>query len=115
MSDSRTARLELKEFFGGPVQTYVSEFSGAASLVSPATGNTLRVFKIVLSAPSGNANTVGAEIRDGADLRALVYVPAGGVREVGLDGRHLAVTESLRLTRSDNDDLLAVTAFYKEV
>jgi hypothetical protein len=115
MSDSRTARNELKEFFGGPIQTWASEFSGSASLVFPGAGNHLRIYKVILSASSDNANTVGAQILDGADLKALLYVPAGGVRILSFDGRHLPVSGALRLTRADNDDALSVFVGYREV
>jgi hypothetical protein len=114
MSSSRAARHELKEFFGGPVQTWASSFSGAMSLANPSAGNHLRVFKVYASAPSGNANTVGFELRDGADLKALLYVPAGTTVEFGCDGRYLQFDTAVRVTRADNSDTLAVTFQYRE-
>lgn len=114
MSATRAGRHELKDFFGGPVQTWASEFTGAMSLAAPSAGNHLRVFKIILSAPSGNANTVGAEIRDGNTIKALLYVPAGGARELGLDGRYLQFSTAVRVTRADNNDMLAVNFIYLE-
>jgi hypothetical protein len=84
------------------------------SLASPGSGNHLRLFKAIFSAPSGNSNTVGVELRDGTALRSLLYVPPGGVRELGLDGRYLQFDTSIRVTRADNDDTVATNLVYLE-
>jgi hypothetical protein len=115
MSDSRTARNELKEFFGGPLSTWASNFSAEASLVSPGAGNHLRVFQVTLTAPGANSTELGVEIRDGANMRALLYVPAGGVRYLKFDGRYLEINTALRITHAGTVEDLAVFVGYKEV
>lgn len=113
MSDARAARHELKEFFGGPVQTWASAFSATASLVSPTTGQHLRVYSVELMAPGSNANEIEATVQDGATVRAHLYIPAGGIRKLRFDGRYLKVDTSLRVVHQGTVEQLAVNVHYR--
>lgn len=116
MSNSRTGRLELKNFFGGPILTYASEFSGAASILTPDSGRHLRVYKVLASASGDNSDTIGVQVEVDGALKALLYVPAGGVRELAFDGRYLRVDTALEITRADaTDDAVAIFASYADV
>lgn len=115
MSDSRAARNELKEFFGGPVSTWASSFSASASLVAPGAGKHLRVFSVMVTAPSANSGEVEVTVRDGATTKAHLFVPAGGVRYLKFDGRYLKVSTALRLVHEGTVEETAVVAAYREV
>lgn len=115
MSDARAARNELKEFFGGPVSTWASSFSGSASLVAPDSGNHLRVYSVMVTAPSSNTDEVEVTVRDGASIRAHLFVPAGGVRYLKFDGRFLKVSTALRLVHEGTVAQAAVVAAYRQI
>jgi|GEM_PF-3736876 len=115
MSDARAARNELKEFFGGPINTWASSFSASASLVAPDAGKHLRVFSVMVTAPSANVGEVELTIRDGADIRAHLFVPAGGVRYLKFDGRYLKVSTALRVVHEGTVEETAVVAAYREI
>lgn len=111
-TDFKTLILEL----GGPLQTFSTAFSGEASLVSPATGEQLKVYAIRLDGNSGNTNVSPVEIRDGdGDPIATLYVPVGGERSLDFAGRFWPVNTSLRITKpaGAENDQVSVSVFYK--
>lgn len=109
---SRSLVNDIKNNFGQPLASVHTNLSGGASLASPASGQHLRVFKVLCTAPIGMSSAQTIVLEDGFDtgVRHTFPVPVDGQSELNLGSRSLRFDTSVCLTGPDENVL--VTVFY---
>ncbi len=113
---SRAQVHDIKNNFGQGLTPAHTGFSGGVSLVGPASGRHLRVFKIVMNGPADQASAVEIELQDGTGAVMHTFpVAANGKSEVDFGSRHLRFNTAVRFTRgTGQDDLVFASVFFTE-
>lgn len=113
---SRSQVHDIKNNFGQGLTPAHTGFSGGVSLVGPASGNHLRVYKIQINGPADQGSAAEIEVQDGSgSIMHTFPVKASGEASVDFGSRYLRFDTAVRFTRGTAiDDLVFGSVFYTE-
>lgn len=113
---SRSIVHDLKNNFGQGLTVAHTEFSGAVSLVGPATGNHLRIYKVSVDGPVGQGAAAEIEMQDGTGAVLHTFpISTEGHSEIDLGSRFIKFDTAVRFTRGTaQNDAVFVSVFYQE-